>query len=165
MGGKKRSATASLSSSVPSKAVPAAASVSVDPSLAPSESTTDASPVSLPASLAALDISQDEYSIPIENDCSEVVQCKPALILRSDKTNKSSHYITFLPAGAKVPTAVFIDTDPKVVKQAAKWADWTDPLPAPAKERCYEIKSVDGKRPSFYAKRDIKAGELIVKEK
>ena len=127
-----------------------------------SSTSTESAPTT---AFASLDI-KDDYSISIENDLSEVIETAPALILRSDKANKSSHYITFMPAGAKVPTAVFIDTDLKVVKQAAKWGVWTDQsAQALAKKRCYEIKSIDGKRPSFYAKRDIKAGELIVKEK
>jgi hypothetical protein len=117
------------------------------------------------SSLDALEIS-DPYAIYIHDDRSETIQTTPALIIRSDRRNKNSPYITYLPPGSKKPTAVFIDTDLRRVKEAAKWSVWTErPVRADHSEKCYEIRALGNKRSNLFAKRDIARGELIAEER
>ena len=108
---------------------------------------------------------ENAFAIPVQNDFSQVIQSTPFLILRSDKRNKKSPYIAYLP-NAETPVAVFIDFSLDNIRKVAAWDAWiTTPFQPIQDNPCFQKKTIGKKRPGIFATRKIMAGELIMKER
>ena len=104
--------------------------------------------------------------IAVSSDHTAIYDDSSLVILHADYRLDRSPYFGYFPPLAKEPSMVFIDSDIERIEAAADWKVWHEPdLPElPEEDKCFEIRSVEGKGKAMFAKRSIPAGTDIQRE-